>query len=71
MCSDHHGADGTYVWVGVATDDDLNRAGVALAQNCVDVVQRHVTDHCVVNLHNLISTSERWTQKTKETKRER
>lgn len=45
-----------YFGVGVSTDDDLDRTWCALAQDCVDVIERHVVNHSVVYLHDLIPT---------------
>ncbi len=54
----------TYVWVGVSTDDDLNRARAALTQNRVHIVQRHVANHRVIDLHDLIATSDKHSHTT-------
>ena len=37
-------------------DDDLDRAGGALAQDRVHIVQGHAVHHCVIDLHDLIPT---------------
>lgn len=55
----------TYLRVGVSTDDDLNRTRTALTQNRVDVIQRHATNHRVINLHDLIATPDRRIDKEK------
>ena len=48
----------THFGVRMPTDDDLNRAGAALAQNVVDVVQPHVVNRGVVDLDDLIPAPE-------------
>lgn len=40
----------------MSADDDVDWTWSALAQDCVDVIQRHVVNHSVVNLHDLITT---------------
>lgn len=45
------------MWVGVSTDDDVDRAWCALAQDCVDLIQCHAENHSVVDLHHLIPTT--------------
>lgn len=40
----------------MSTDDDVDWTGCALAQDCVDVIQRHVVNYSVVDLHDLIPT---------------
>lgn len=42
----------------MSADDDVDWTWCALAQDCVDVIQRHVVNHSVVNLHDLITTPE-------------
>lgn len=48
----------TYFRIGVPTDDDVNRAWRALAQDRVDIVQSHVVNHSVIDLYDLIPVSE-------------
>lgn len=40
----------------MTADDDVDWTGCALAQNCVDVIQCHVVNHSVIDLHDLITT---------------
>lgn len=46
----------SYFGVGVATYCNVDRAWCTLAQDCIDVIQCHVVNHSVVDLHDLIST---------------
>lgn len=36
------------------TDDNVNRAWCALAQDCVNIIQSHVVNHCVIDLYDLV-----------------
>lgn len=47
-----------YFRIGVPTDDDVNRARCALAQDWVDIIQSHVVNHHVIDLHDLIPIAE-------------
>ena len=49
----------------MATDDDVDWTWCALAQDCVDVIRRHVVNHSVVDLHDLISTPKGSEQKVR------
>lgn len=47
-----------YFRIGVPTDDDVNRAWCALAQDRVDIIQSHVVNHHVIDLYDLIPIAE-------------
>lgn len=46
----------SYFGVRVSTDCDVDRAWRALAQDHIDIIQCHVVNHSVVDVHDLIST---------------
>lgn len=46
----------SYFGVRVSTDCNVDRAWCTLAQDCIDIIQCHVVNHGVVDLHDLIST---------------
>lgn len=50
------GASKLYLWIRVTADNNVNWARRALAQDCVDIIQRHVVNHSVVDLHDFITT---------------
>lgn len=52
----HAGAGKSYLWIGVTADNNVNWAWCALAQDCVDIIQCHVVNHSVVDLHDFITT---------------
>lgn len=56
----------TYFRIGVPTDDDVDRAWRALAQDRVDVIKSHVVNHGVVDLHDLVPIAEGMKRKFKK-----
>lgn len=55
----------TYFRIGVPADDDVNRAWCALAQDRVDIIQSHVVNHRVIDLHDLVPIAEGMKRKVK------
>lgn len=55
----------TYFRIGVPADDDVNWAWCALAQDCVDIIQSHVVNHRVIDLHDLVPIAEGMKRKVK------